>query len=576
MEKTEYVNYEMFGAKGDGVTDDSLAIQAAHEYANKHNLKIKTNPGATYYFGPETHTAVIMTDVNFGTSKFIIDDSSVPVDKRHAPIYKVISGKTPYSIELKSLKKNQTKLDMEFPGRSFVTVKNSNVKQFIRKGANQNSGSDQIDSFVVDSTGYILNPVIWDFETVTSAYVIPIDENILTISGGIFTVIANQAESKYNYYGRNISVSRSNTVIEKMIMYTDGELDHGAPYSGFISTNNCVNFTLRDSYITPRKIYNTIGSAGVPVDMGSYTFSAYNTIGINLINVIQKNIMDRKYWGIMGTNHCKDILLDGCCLSRFDSHENVTNLTIKNSVIGHMGLNAIGHGNLIAENLTIYNHYFISFRGDYGARWDGDAYFKNIIWHTDNSAMPAFITTYSQCGEHNYGYKCMLPHRVTIENFRICDGCSQKNYKGVALFNNQRGTINTSEKLDYSDKNHLYPLFFTEKVKLKNIKTDSGLGFKLFSDSDTKNCFCLEKHVVKDGKIRPNFRAYFEDVEMPGESILPNTELEYGDYGENYHLVPRFEFKNCDGVIIGDTNTPSIVKLIDCYDCSIGKNVIKE
>ena len=209
MESIEFVTYEMFGAKGDGVTDDSLAIQKAHEYANENNIKVKTCPTATYYIGAETHTAIIMTDVDFGTSKFIIDDSKVPIEKRFDPIFRVVSEKKPYEIEIKSLKKNQLKLNMTFPERSYVIVRNSGKKQFIRKGANQNAGSDQYDSFIVDATGYILNPVIWDFDAVTRATVHPIDETTLTISGGIFTVIANQAESHYNYYCRNISVSRS-------------------------------------------------------------------------------------------------------------------------------------------------------------------------------------------------------------------------------------------------------------------------------------------------------------------------------------------------------------------------------
>ena len=572
MENKEYVSYEMFGAKGDGTTDDSLAIQKAHEYANEHGLKVKTNPLATYYIGPETHTAIIMTDVDFGTSKFIIDDSQVPIEKRFDPVFKVVSAKKAYSIEIKSLKKNQMKLDMEFPERSYVIVSNSNKKQFIRKGANQNSGSDQFDSFIVDSTGYILNPVIWDFETVTSAIVYPIDETTLTISGGIFTVIANRAESHYNYYGRNIVVSRSNTVIEKITMYTAGELDHGAPYSSFISVCRAVNFTLKDAYLTPRKTYVTIGSAGVPVKMGSYSFNGSGSIGINLINVKQKNIMDDKYWGIMGTNHCKDITLDGCYLSRFDSHENVTNLTVKNSIIGYMGLSVLGHGNLVVENLTIYNNYFVMVRGDYGSRWDGDAYFKNIRWYPTNDK-PAFINMYSLQGEHDFGYRCMFPHNITIENLYICDNDAKPGYVGAAMFNMWRGAYNSFEKLDFNDKDCYFPHFFSENVILKNIKTDSGLGFKLFNDTETKQCFCLEKHSVKDGKIEPNFRAYFENVDMPKESMIPDTELKAEDYGENYHLVPRLEFKNCKGGIIGDTNTPSVVKLTDCQDFSLGKNV---
>ena len=36
-----WVNYEAFGAKGDGVTDDMAAICEAHGYANAHSLGVR-------------------------------------------------------------------------------------------------------------------------------------------------------------------------------------------------------------------------------------------------------------------------------------------------------------------------------------------------------------------------------------------------------------------------------------------------------------------------------------------------------------------------------------------------------
>ena len=36
------ITYEQFGAKADGVTDDMPAIIAAHNYANEHNLPVRT------------------------------------------------------------------------------------------------------------------------------------------------------------------------------------------------------------------------------------------------------------------------------------------------------------------------------------------------------------------------------------------------------------------------------------------------------------------------------------------------------------------------------------------------------
>ena len=109
--KQIYVNYEMFGAKGDGVTDDMEAIRAAHKYANENKMDVKTDPFATYYIGPEPMDVQIMTNVDFGSSKFIIDDREVKLENKNAPLFRVVSSYAPIKIEsVKKIKKNQMKL----------------------------------------------------------------------------------------------------------------------------------------------------------------------------------------------------------------------------------------------------------------------------------------------------------------------------------------------------------------------------------------------------------------------------------------------------------------------------------
>ena len=67
MDGDDWVNYESFGARGDGVTDDMQAICEAHEYANAHRLSIGTKPDATYHLGARALTAEICTDTDWGT-----------------------------------------------------------------------------------------------------------------------------------------------------------------------------------------------------------------------------------------------------------------------------------------------------------------------------------------------------------------------------------------------------------------------------------------------------------------------------------------------------------------------------
>lgn len=556
--ETLYVNYEMFGAVGDGVTDDSEAIRKAHLYANENNFEVKTDPFATYYIGPEPLNVPIKTSVDFGNSKFIIDDTKVDIDKRNANIFTVLSSYDSYKVDtVKSIKKNQMKLDMTFPRNCYVKVSNSNKKQFIRFGLNQNNGSAQTDCFVVDSSGYILNKVIWDFEQITDMLVCPIDETQLTIKGGIFTTIANQAESRYTYFGRGIEIRRSNTVVEGLTNFVEGELDHGAPYRGFISVQDCAHVTIKDTHLAPHKTYVTIGAAGAPVSMGTYAFNASSAVDVKLINIKQNGIMDFSHWGLMGTNHCKDMFVEGCTMSRYDAHENVANLTIKNTVLGHQCFNAIGCGVMTVENVTAYGNSFLNLRGDYGSNWDGDVVFKNNTWYPNANAKAPCIIGASNAGDHDFGFECHFPHKITVDKMLICDGDSEDGYTGASLMN---VNVNTKDCVDHTDKTKAHPYFCSEKIVLSDIKTESGKGLKIFS-GDTKNLFSEKKHTVNGDVIKPNLRVIIEDVEMPKTPLLPETALSEQDYGNNHHIVPYIEVIDCENVVLAQTNTPAIIKL---------------
>lgn len=64
------LNFEMFGAKGDGTTDDSTAIQATITYAIAKNLKINANKNKIYNVStPITITDTCYIDFNYSTIK---------------------------------------------------------------------------------------------------------------------------------------------------------------------------------------------------------------------------------------------------------------------------------------------------------------------------------------------------------------------------------------------------------------------------------------------------------------------------------------------------------------------------
>ncbi len=478
--KAGFVRYSNFGAKGDGKTDEIDAIAATHAFANLHGLSVKADDDATYYISGKERTAAIRTDTDFGKAAFIIDDTEV--QNRNAAVFTVGSDLKPFKLEtILSLKRNQKKIDAALPGPCLITVTNSLVKQYIRFGLNQNNGSSQTDIFVVDKNGNVdMNaPIIWDFDQITEMTALPIDEKPLKISGGRFTTIANKAESKYTYYNRNIAIRRSNVLLEGLEHRIKGEEDHGAPYGGFINIGDCSYITIKNSILTGHRTYSTIGSAGKPVTMGTYDLSANRALNVSFINCSQTNdINDNKFWGILGSNFCKNLLYDHCVLSRFDAHQGVANATIRNSTLGHMGINAIGSGLLLVENSTIRGRSIVNLRSDYGSTWQGELVIRNCVFvPADGKPVSSALIGGSHSGQHDFGYKCYMPERITIENLRIDDSRHPENYQGPAIFANFNPEMTDSS---YHEK---FPYIKTKEVKLRNVTTTSGKTLRMSDNS---------------------------------------------------------------------------------------------
>lgn len=486
---SDYLTYEQFGAKGDGVTDDFPAIIATHEAANRKGLKVKATDGKTYYIGSTIGTAKVRTDVDFGTAKFIIDDRNVSVKDRNANIFQVESALEPITIEgVGSLKKDQTNIGKTLPGRCLVEVVNDNHKVYIRLGLNQNNGIGQKEYFIADKNGNIdpSTALVWDYAEVTKMTAYPIDKKTLVIKGGIFTTIANQAPSKYTYYSRGILVKRSNVRIENITHYVEGEMDNGAPYSGFLFFRTAADIVARNCIFTAHKTFYTIGAAGKPVSMGSYDVSAYGCINARWENCSQTTyINDKKYWGVFSSNFCKVLSIDNCSFSRFDAHQGVRNVNLTNSEFGYMGVQMVGFGTMLIDNCTIHRKTAVALRDDYGSSWEGDIIIRNCKLIVPESANDVTLLSGTNSGKHDFGYTCYLPEKFVIENLVIDDSrVTNENYEGPMIFGSFRRNV---------DEEGLYPYIAKGIVNLSNVRTTSGkpVGLsrnpKMFKDYTINN-----------------------------------------------------------------------------------------
>ncbi|MFY7817114.1 MAG: hypothetical protein ACOVRB_01990 [Akkermansiaceae bacterium] len=473
------VCYEDFGAKGDGVTDDVRALVKAHEHANAHRLPVRAKGGAIYRIGKTLQTIVIETNTDFAKAKFLIDDSEL--QKAPSPLFLLRSRlKAIDLVGVKSLQRKQTKMDVKLPVPSVVIVTNKNVKQFIRRGNNANDGSAQTDMLLVNVDGTIApsTPVIWNFDEITSLKALPVDPDLLKVSGGHFTTIANAAVSQEDYFGRGIVINRSNVVLDGIEHHITGEGASGAPYRGFISVSKCANVLIRNSVFAGHKTYQFAAKNGQMTSKGTYDLRFDCALNVTLFRCRQSNdILDSNRWGIMGSNFCKNLTYDQCQLSRFDAHQGVTHVTIRDSVIGHAGLQLTGFGTFLIENSTVKSGNFVDLRPDYGSTWTGEWIIRNCRHEPQGKiTSPPILINGSNDGRHNFGYECQMPWRISIDGLHVMDGEAGSKSAGACLLGNFHPRWS-------SESSQPFPYTLTKEIHLKNYSSTSGQACQLSTNA---------------------------------------------------------------------------------------------
>ena len=515
------VTYEDFGAVGDGVTDDSDAIRAAHEAANACGLPVLGRSDATYYIGPITKTIRIQTDTDWNGAHFIFDDHKIRWDDstlRGVNVFTVAADEGSKKITVPdgfSLTKGQNNVGLTFDGPCMLKIVNSNEKIYIRYGANANNGADKYELVLVDANGNVdpTTPIQYDYTTVTSltAYCVT-DTPIFVGNGSITTVAPNPKEydpdyeNNYCYYKRGIVVNRSNTTLyninhsiigEDMSILIDRDGDgiiekwgddksYGVPYSGFFTFSGCNNATMTDCIVQGHQAYNFWQDGGLTRnEMGSYDISASDCINLSLLNLVQyeneetgETITNRfMYHGVMGTNFCRNIVMDNCYLDRFDAHQGLHNARITNSTLG-FGILVIGGGELYIENVyRVANGSpenpnaegsFISLRTDYNSVFDGDLIIKNCRMGSTITSVVSGTWRSFYNGLPNYMFRS-----VTIEGLTV-----ETSNRTVYVYN-----ISKAVKSSVNDS--VNPLCLPESITVSGVVNASGSSVSMKASKST-------------------------------------------------------------------------------------------
>ena len=447
MELKKTVCYEDFGAVGDGKTDDFDAIKKAHEYANENGLDVVTDSSKTYYIGDTTidektakSPAIIKTNVDWGKSNFIIDDTSFSSDSpaRNALVFKVSrehetvvytpENDTPNGAIARinaegGFKSDIKKLDIGIGYAAMLFVRNDESIVYRRFGPNQNNGDVQNELICIDKDGNVdpTTKFLFDYTKVTRITVIRIDDAPLTIKGGIFTTIPKDVFDT-RYYNRGLSVARSNVVVDGITYKIAEEGENGNPYVAFLDVILAANVLIKNSTFQAHKYYMKKTPSGAMVGMGTYGISAHDSNNVVWQNCVQSNFYAddgvtrrRGVWDIMGSSGCKNLAYIDSVISRLDAHAGMYNAKLKNSRLWTIALS--GGGNLEIENCHVYAGALIEMRSDYGSSWDGKILVKDVTMHCSSS--PTLFT----CGwyNHNFGFETHVPEEIIIDGLTLTE-----------------------------------------------------------------------------------------------------------------------------------------------------------
>ena len=445
MEQNKTICYEEFGAVGDGRTDDFDAISKAHAYANENGLDVVSDGSKTYYIGNTAidektakPTIIIKTNVDWGTSNFIIDDSDIPSTSpaKNTPIFRVIREHTPVVYNLENdtpngaisrinaaggFKRDIKRLDIGIGYPAILFVRNDENTVYDRFGPNKSDGEPQNELICVDAEGNVESSTqfLFDYAKVTRITVIRTDDTPLTIKGGVFTTVANQSEEDYRYYNRGISIARSNVTVDGITYKIVGEGEHGDPYVAFLDVIQAADVIIQNSTFQAHKYYMFTRN-GTSVGMGTYAISAHDSNNVVWKNCVQSNFYAddgvnrrRGVWDIMGSSGCKNLAYIDSVLSRLDAHAGMYNAKLINSYLWTIALS--GGGTLEISNCHVYSNSLVEMRSDYGSSWDGKIHIENVTMHC--TAAPTIFS----CGWYNHDFKIQthVPEEIIIDGLTL-------------------------------------------------------------------------------------------------------------------------------------------------------------
>lgn len=560
------INYKLFGAAGNKVNDDGLQIKAAHNYANLRGLPV-INLSGEFWFR-ETNGVEIRTSTDWGKSVFHFDEKF----NSKEPRFKILSDTPPVIINLSEEAKNSL-INQLRPGvkvipelalykNSFITVSDADDLIGLRmQSTGVSRGWAREELFYVEEHGRIIGDLAWTFKGYTTLTAYPASDNYLTLNGGTFYL---SGDNEGAYFENGIRIERSRTVLSNQwVGLEPGNTDIAKiQRNGFYSLNSVYDVTLENIRLLPWEK----DRVGVPmVPQGTYGISGRRMMKVTFKNITAEG--SPVHWGVFGTNLTKDFRIENCVLNRVDVHFHCWNFYVKDSKIGQRGLTLTGGGDLFIENTAVHASSFISFRADYGAKWDGDIRIRNCRLSPGKNASQVAVLQFTTT-DFDFKYPIGYGRTVRVEDM-IIDFTGQPESKAVCWL---------MRISDWEKNAGNVGLFFPEQLEFINVSVRGRKqGVRLLRIPD-----CSKYHMSKPGsydgvRLQSNSRIQFTNIELermdenPGSPSLESMHFYINDSKSDKSpdaLFPEIRFTDCKNL---EAHLGSGTANLNFENCSISR-----
>ena len=427
-------------------------------------------------------------------------------------------------------------------------------RQFIRSGSNANSGINQREIILVDTTtGEILTDIDWDHNDFVRLIAWPIPNTPITLQNGNFTTKTNNivynSSSREEYRQRNIHTYYTGNInINNVNHYLD---EYAHPFTSEYQTQSNINLYYgfikmeQSAYINITNTNLTAHTYEIPHSSGTYDLIFDFSSNITLDNVsyacppnktddtcYNDYMINQNVWGISGSNRVKNIVIKNSKLNRIDSHRGITNLYIENTTIGNKGLTLIGKNNVYAKDITIdRSNTVVKLREDYGSTWDGTMLLENVNYIIDDTNTTPYIVSSNNTQKHDYGYTSYFPNiyinGLTIDN----RGINNKNITLLKLYESTTG----NELYKYHFKNDFLITNVTKKRQDDNLSIftdtfaakDTNLSLNTYGDNNKLNIKYNNNDISKapssNNVTRLNDPSINTKFNIKNDSTITNT-----------------------------------------------------